>query len=108
VGVGDQGEDYVIAKEPKPSLWLAPLLSQVHPGLPRLTHSSGYSSNCSGPRTEMESAHVEIPISNYLFQANSKNSVSQHGRDLAVKLEREIENRVIIIFYAVPLLQGPK
>ena len=31
-----------------------------------------------------------------LFQANNKNSVSQHGRDLAVKLEREIENRVTI------------
>lgn len=30
-----------------------------------------------------------------LFQANNKNSVSQHGRDLAVKLEREIENEVI-------------
>ena len=30
-----------------------------------------------------------------LFQANNKNSVSQHGRDLAVKLGREIENEVI-------------
>lgn len=30
-----------------------------------------------------------------LFQANSKNSVSQHGRDLAVRLEREIDNEVI-------------
>lgn len=29
-----------------------------------------------------------------LFQANNKNSVSQHGRDLAVKIEREIENEV--------------
>jgi hypothetical protein len=29
-----------------------------------------------------------------LFQANNKNSVSQHGRDLAVKVEREIENKV--------------
>jgi hypothetical protein len=31
-----------------------------------------------------------------VFQANNKNSVSQHGRDLAVKLEREIENGVSI------------
>jgi hypothetical protein len=31
-----------------------------------------------------------------VFQANNKNSVSQHGRDLAVKLEREIENGVTI------------
>ena len=29
-----------------------------------------------------------------LFQANNKNSVSQHGRDLAVRVEREIENEV--------------
>ncbi|KFY28037.1 hypothetical protein V491_00670 [Pseudogymnoascus sp. VKM F-3775] len=27
-----------------------------------------------------------------LFQANNKNSVSQHGRDLAVRLERDIDN----------------
>lgn len=31
-----------------------------------------------------------------VFQANNKNSVSQHGRDLAAKLEREIENGVNI------------
>lgn len=30
-----------------------------------------------------------------LFQANNKNSVSQHGRNLAVQLEREIENHVV-------------
>ncbi|KFZ16903.1 hypothetical protein V501_02016 [Pseudogymnoascus sp. VKM F-4519 (FW-2642)] len=35
-----------------------------------------------------------------VFQANNKNSVSQHGRDLAVKLEREIENEDPIIFVA--------
>jgi hypothetical protein len=29
-----------------------------------------------------------------LFQANSKNNVSQHGRDLAVRLERDIDNEV--------------
>lgn len=28
------------------------------------------------------------------FQANNKNSVSQHGRDFVVRLEREIENEV--------------
>lgn len=27
-----------------------------------------------------------------LFQANNKNSVSQHGRDLAAWLERDIDN----------------
>ena len=30
-----------------------------------------------------------------LFQANDKNSVLAHGRDLAVRLEREIDNEVI-------------
>lgn len=31
-----------------------------------------------------------------VFQANNKNSVSQHGRDLKVRLERDIENEVIL------------
>ncbi|KAF2675937.1 hypothetical protein K458DRAFT_323244 [Lentithecium fluviatile CBS 122367] len=35
-----------------------------------------------------------------LFQANNKNSVSQHGRDLAVRIEREIENEDPILFVA--------
>lgn len=30
-----------------------------------------------------------------LFESNNKNSISQHGRDLAVRLERDIENKVI-------------
>ena len=29
-----------------------------------------------------------------LFQANNKNSVSQHGKDFASRFEREIENKV--------------
>ena len=29
-----------------------------------------------------------------LFQANNKNSVSQHGRDLQVQVERDIDNKV--------------
>jgi len=29
-----------------------------------------------------------------LFEANNKNSVSQHGRDFAVRVEREISNEV--------------
>ncbi|KFY63111.1 hypothetical protein V496_04185 [Pseudogymnoascus sp. VKM F-4515 (FW-2607)] len=35
-----------------------------------------------------------------LFQANNKNSVSQHGRDFAVKLERDIDNEDPIVFVA--------
>ncbi|KAF2468687.1 WD40 repeat-like protein [Lindgomyces ingoldianus] len=30
------------------------------------------------------------------FQANNKNSISQHGRDLSVRLEREIDNSVCL------------
>ena len=29
-----------------------------------------------------------------IFQTNNKNSISQHGRDLSVRLEREIDNGV--------------
>ncbi|KAJ8063271.1 hypothetical protein OCU04_008502 [Sclerotinia nivalis] len=35
-----------------------------------------------------------------LFQANNQNSVLQHGRDLAVKIEREIENEDSFVFVA--------
>ncbi|KAI1170462.1 hypothetical protein F4777DRAFT_583864 [Nemania sp. FL0916] len=35
-----------------------------------------------------------------LFQANNPNSISHHGTDLAVKLEREITNQMPIIFVA--------
>ncbi|KAK6611208.1 beta transducin-like protein HET-E4s [Botrytis cinerea] len=35
-----------------------------------------------------------------LFQSNNQNSVSQHGRDLAVQVEREIENEDPFIFVA--------
>jgi hypothetical protein len=36
-----------------------------------------------------------------LFQANNKNSVSQHGRDLAVQLDREIDNQVYYSLYTL-------
>jgi hypothetical protein len=39
----------------------------AQPGSGWLTHSSRYSSNSSGPKTEMENAHVEIPTSNPLL-----------------------------------------
>jgi hypothetical protein len=29
-----------------------------------------------------------------VFEANNRNSVSQHGRDLSVKVERDIDNKV--------------
>lgn len=39
-------------------------------------------------------------VINGFFQANNKNSLSQHGRDLSAKLEREIDNQLPIIFVA--------
>lgn len=36
-----------------------------------------------------------------LFQTNNKNSVSQHGRDLAVQLDREIDNQVYCSLYTL-------
>jgi hypothetical protein len=44
---------------------LTPLLSQAHL---RPTRGLGGSSNCSGPRTEMEIAYDKIPISNGCLQ----------------------------------------
>ncbi|ELR09120.1 hypothetical protein GMDG_03700 [Pseudogymnoascus destructans 20631-21] len=35
-----------------------------------------------------------------LFQANNQNSISQHGRDFAVRLERDIDNEDPIVFVA--------
>ena len=37
-----------------------------------------------------------------LFQANNKNSVSGHGRDLKARLEREISNEVSLTLCKVP------
>lgn len=34
-----------------------------------LTHSSKYSSNSSSSKTEVEIAHIEIPISNYVYHS---------------------------------------
>lgn len=36
----------------------------------------------------------EADVIGGIFEANNENSVSQHGRDLAVKLERDIDNEV--------------
>ena len=55
---------------------LAHLLSQAQGWL---THSSSYSSNCSGTNTEMEIAHVEIPISNYLLPESEESAAYANG-----------------------------
>jgi hypothetical protein len=44
------------------------------------------------PETEVWTYGYNADVIGGVFQANNQNSVSQHGRDLAVKLERSIEN----------------
>ncbi|KAI0466857.1 hypothetical protein F4859DRAFT_518693 [Xylaria cf. heliscus] len=52
------------------------------------------------PEAEVWTYGYNADVIRDLFRANNQNSVSQHGRDLAVKLEREIKNQAPIIFVA--------
>ncbi|TRX96992.1 hypothetical protein FHL15_002298 [Xylaria flabelliformis] len=45
------------------------------------------------PEAEVWTYGYNADVIGGLFQANNQNSVSQHGRDLAVKLEREVDNQ---------------
>lgn len=54
----------IVAEEPKQALVHLPRLTFC---LAQLTHSLRYNSNCLGPKTEIEIAHIEIPISNFLY-----------------------------------------
>lgn len=50
------------------------------------------------PQTRVWTYGYNADVIGGLFQANNKNSVSQHGRDLAVRLERELEDDKPIVF----------
>ncbi|KAL9071165.1 MAG: hypothetical protein Q9157_005560 [Trypethelium eluteriae] len=52
------------------------------------------------PQARIWTYGYNADVINGLFQANNKNSVSQHGRDLAVRVEREIVNKDPIFFVA--------
>ncbi|KAI3322899.1 hypothetical protein HD806DRAFT_544955 [Xylariaceae sp. AK1471] len=52
------------------------------------------------PEAEVWTYGYNADVIGGLFQADNQNSVSQHGRDLAVKLDREIENQMPIVFVA--------
>ncbi|KAI1746899.1 hypothetical protein F4782DRAFT_522988 [Xylaria castorea] len=52
------------------------------------------------PEAEVWTYGYNADVIGGLFQANNQNSVSQHGRDLAVKLERELYNQLPIVFIA--------
>jgi hypothetical protein len=63
-----------------------------------LTHSSGYSSNSSGPKTEMVIAHVEIPISNSLFH----NCQKRKEKDYKERYGSKDHNRAIRLYPPTP------
>ena len=48
------------------------------------------------PRACVWTYGYNADVTGKLFQANNKNSVSQHSRDLSVRLEREIGNGVCV------------
>lgn len=52
------------------------------------------------PRARVWTYGYNADVIGGLFQSNNKNSVSQHGRDLAVRLERDMENEDPIVFLA--------
>lgn len=52
------------------------------------------------PEAEIWTYGYNADVIGGLFQANNDNSVSQHGRVLSVKLERDIQNEAPIIFMA--------
>ncbi|KAI0452034.1 hypothetical protein F5B21DRAFT_355977 [Xylaria acuta] len=52
------------------------------------------------PEAEVWTYGYNADVFKVPFQASNRNSVSQHSRDLATKLEREIENQAPIVFVA--------
>ena len=48
------------------------------------------------PQARLWTYGYDTDVIGGLFQASGKDSVSQHGRNLAVRLEREVDNEVIV------------
>ncbi|KAF6788721.1 phosphorylase superfamily protein, partial [Colletotrichum musicola] len=48
------------------------------------------------PETRVWTYGYNADVIGGLFQANNQNSVSQHGRDLKAKIEREVDNNVLV------------
>jgi hypothetical protein len=48
------------------------------------------------PEARVWTYGYEADVIGGLFQANNQNSVSQHGRDLKVRVERDIDNKVAL------------
>ena len=67
----------------------------VNEVLPRVFWPRDYSAQ-DLPQARVWTYGYDAGIISGVFQANNKNSVSQHGRDLAIKFERDIDNEVIL------------
>ena len=83
--VHDEANAHSHGKEPRGGqtiFWIEDFLREEVPSARILTY--GYNADVIGG----------------LFQANNKNRISQHGRDLKAKLERDLENNAPIIFVA--------
>ncbi|KAH0566370.1 hypothetical protein GP486_000228 [Trichoglossum hirsutum] len=52
------------------------------------------------PKARIWTYGYNADVIDSFFRANNNNSVSQHGRDLAIRIEREIKNRDPILFVA--------
>ena len=48
------------------------------------------------PQARLWTYGYNADIINGLFEASNKNTVSQHGRDLAIKFERDVGNEVVL------------
>lgn len=53
------------------------------------------------PRARIWTYGYNADVVGGLFQTSNKNSVSQHARDLAVELDREIDNQVYYSLYTL-------
>ena len=76
----DEASAHSHGKEPRSDqtiFWIEDFLREDIPNARILTY--GYNADAIGG----------------LFQANNKNSISQHGRDLTAKLERDLRNEVV-------------
>ena len=54
------------------------------------------------PQARVWTYGYDADVISGLFQANNKNSISGHGRDLKTRLERDIDNKVDLIFFEAP------
>ena len=57
------------------------------------------------PQARVWTCGYDADVIGGLFRASSKDSVSQHGRNLAIRLEREVEDEVIASYQGLGALR---